>query len=53
MRDTYRYWESDYISLPEEDIDPMENDEAMEEYIERRRLEFYEEWFQYLDEAYL
>lgn len=33
----------------ETDIDPMESDEAMEEYIERRREEFREEWFRYLE----
>lgn len=49
MRDTYQYWDVDYAP-PQEDIDPMEDDEAMEEYIERRRLAFREEWFQYLGE---
>lgn len=32
------------------DIDPTESDEALWEYIERNRSEFYEEWFQYLKE---
>lgn len=50
MRDTYQYWGADYAPPREEYIDPMESDEATEEYIERHRLEFHEEWFQYLDE---
>lgn len=50
MRDTYQYWDVDYAPPQEEDIDPMESDEDMAEYIERRRSEFYEEWFRYLDE---
>lgn len=36
----------------EEDIDPVENDEAMERYIERRRREFYKEWNEYQEKAY-
>lgn len=51
MRNNYQYWDVDYVPPQEEDIDPMESDETMEEYIERRRSEFHEEWFQYLDEA--
>lgn len=50
MRDKYQYWNADYTPNQEKDIDPMESDEAMEEYIERRWLAFREEWFQYLDE---
>lgn len=50
MHDTYQDWDTDYISYPEEGIDPIENDEAVEELIEQRRLEFREEWFQYLEE---
>lgn len=33
-------------------IESEQEDEAIEKYIEERRLEFYEEWFQYLDEFY-
>lgn len=50
MRDTYQYRNTDYALFQEEDIDPMESDEAMEKYIERCRAEFHEEWFQYLEE---
>ncbi len=32
-------------------LDPMESDEALEEYIERRRREFYEAWYRYLEGA--
>ena len=43
-----------YMALEDDEreieIDPMESDEAMEEYIERCRYAFREEWFQYLDE---
>lgn len=53
MRDTYKpgFWSVDYIYTQEEDIDPEEDDEALEEYIERRRIEFYKEWNAYLTEA--
>lgn len=54
MRDTYDhgFWPADYTRDQEEDIDPMESDEALEEYIERRRREFYKEWNEYLAKAY-
>lgn len=51
MRDTYQYWETDYAPPREEDIEPLDSDGTMERYIERGRLEFYEEWFEYLEEA--
>ena len=49
MRDTYKpdFWSVDYTPGQEEDIDPVENDKAMERYIERRRREFYKEWLVY------
>lgn len=54
MRDTYKpsFWSVDYALVEEEDIDPMESDEALEEYIERRRREFYDEWSEYQAKAY-
>lgn len=54
MCDTYRFgfWSVDYAPTREEDIDPMESDEALEEYIERRRREFHKEWNEYLTKAY-
>ena len=54
MRDTYKpdFWSVDYAPGQEEDIDPVENDEAMERYIERRRREFYKEWNEYQTKAY-
>ena len=54
MRDTYKpdFWYVDYAPGQEEDIDPVENDEAMERYIERRRREFYKEWNEYQEKAY-
>lgn len=50
MRDTYQYWDMGYTPPKSEDIDPMESDAAMEEYIEQCRSEFHEAWFLYLDE---
>lgn len=52
MSKTYEYtsWDRDYAPPKDEEIDPMESDDAMGEYIERRRMEFHEEWFQYLKE---
>ena len=54
MRDTYKpgFWSVDYAPAKEEDIDPMESDEALEEYIERRRREFHSEWSEYQVKAY-
>ena len=54
MRDTYKpdFWSVDYGPGQEEDIDPVENDTAMERYIERRRREFYKEWNEYQEKAY-
>lgn len=54
MRDTYKpsFWPMDYALATEEDIDPMESDEALEEYIERRRKEFHNEWNEYQTKAY-
>lgn len=54
MRDTYKpsFWSSDYVLTQEDDIDPMESDEALEEYIERRRHEFQDEWNEYQSKAY-
>lgn len=34
------------------DIDSVESDKVMENYIEQCRLEFHEEWFQYLESVY-
>lgn len=52
MSNAYQFhsWDEGYASPIDEEIDPMENDEAMEEYIERRRVEFHDEWFQYIEE---
>lgn len=54
MRDTYDhgFQSADYAPDQEEDIDPTESDGALEEYIERRRREFYKEWNEYLTKAY-
>lgn len=54
MRDTYKpsFWSVDYVPVQDEDIDPMDSDEAMEDYIERRRKEFHDEWSEYLNGAY-
>lgn len=54
MRDTYKpsFWSVDYVLTQDEDIDPMESDEALEEYIERRRREFYNDWNEYQTKAY-
>ena len=45
-----------YVSLDDkkqyDNIDPIESDEALEEYIERRRREFYREWNEYQTKAY-
>lgn len=45
-----------YINLDDknqyDNIDPMENDEALEEYIERRRREFHNDWNEYQTKAY-
>ncbi len=53
MSDTYNqnFWDADYVQPIDEEIDPLESDEAMEEYIERRRHEFYREWYKYLESA--
>lgn len=53
MRDTYNpnFWSVDYAPA-QEDIDPMESEEALEEYIERRRREFHDEWNEYQSKAY-
>lgn len=54
MRDTYKpgFWSVDYTPTQKDDIDPMDSDEAMEAYIERRRKEFRDEWDEYLTGAY-
>lgn len=54
MHDTYKpgFWAADYVQSQQDDIDPMESDEALEAYIENRRREFYCEWAEYLDGAY-
>lgn len=45
-----------YINLDDknqcDNIDPMESDEALEEYIERRRREFHNDWNEYQTKAY-
>lgn len=53
MRDTYKPnpWSSDYVPLQPDEADLDESDEAMEEYIERKRQEFYREWTEYLEGA--
>lgn len=52
MRNPYGhcYWDVDYPTPEDDAPDPMESDKAMEEYIERRRMEFCEEWFQYIED---
>lgn len=54
MRDTYKpgFWSVDYTPVQKESIDPMESDEALEEYIERRRMEFFSEWNEYIAEVW-
>lgn len=54
MHDTYNpvFWSVGYAPGHEEDIDPLENDEAMERYIEHRRREFYKEWNEYQEKTY-
>lgn len=42
------YGTTDYIQEKEIDLDS--SDEEIEEYIENRRSEFYEEWFKYINE---
>lgn len=34
------------------ELDPEENDEALETYIEQGRMEFYKDWFGYQAEEY-
>lgn len=50
MRSGRKYWDVGYAPPKDEYFDPTKSDEAMGEYIEHRRAEFYKEWFQYLDE---
>ncbi len=42
---TVRIWEYD-----EQYRDPLEDDQALDEYIEDRRREFHNEWFRYIAE---
>lgn len=50
----YTYEESDELRLKQEEIfeNPLENEAALERYIERERMRFYREWFQYTAEDY-
>lgn len=50
----YTYEESDELRLKQEEIfeNPLENEAELERYIERERMRFYREWFQYTAEDY-
>lgn len=50
----YTYEDSDELRLKREEIfeNPLENDAELERYIERERVRFYREWFQYTAENY-
>lgn len=54
MFDRKNYMDVDYVCVQDEDdgVDLMNDDDAIEEYIERKRVEFYKEWALYLDEEY-
>ncbi len=48
------YEDSDELRLKREEIfeNPLENEAELERYIERERMRFYQEWFQYTAEEY-
>lgn len=50
----YTYEDSDELRLKREEIfeNPLENDAELERHIERERVRFYREWFQYTAENY-
>ena len=50
----YTYEDSDELRLKREEIfeNPLENEAELERYIERERMRFYREWFQYTAEDY-
>ena len=50
----YTYEDSDELLLKQEEIleNPFENEAELERYIERERMRFYREWFQYTAEDY-
>lgn len=50
----YTYEDSDELWLKQEEIleNPLENEAELEQYIERERMRFYREWFQYTAEDY-
>lgn len=50
----YTYEDSDELWLKQEEIleNPLENEAELERYIERERMHFYREWFQYTAEDY-
>lgn len=50
----YTYEDSDELWLKQEEIleNPLENEAELERYIERERMRFYREWFQYTAEDY-
>lgn len=50
----YTYEDSDELRLKREEIfeSPLENDTELERHIERERMRFYREWFQYTAEDY-
>lgn len=50
----YTYEDSDELRLKREEIfeNPLENEVELERYIERERMLFYREWFQYTAEEY-
>lgn len=50
----YTYEGSDELWLKQEEIleNPFENEAELERYIERERMRFYREWFQYTAEDY-
>lgn len=50
----YTYEDSDELRLKCEEIfeNPLENDAELERHIERERMRFYREWFQYTAEDY-
>lgn len=50
----YTYEDSDELWLKQKEIleNPLENEAELEQYIERERMRFYREWFQYTAEDY-
>lgn len=52
----YTRWTPPTYDLPGDDIqieyNPLETDDDIDQYIEEQRVEFREEWFQYLEDFY-